>query len=93
MELLKAGHEGPITLREMLDICDTEGNSQNGGGTFTVESHEPNGLYVKFEPGQNRSIGVRGAAGEIGSPITSFYTPGARMPQPPGGGVLPPSGF
>lgn len=93
VELLKAGHEGPITLREMLDICDTEGNSQNGGGTFTVESYEANGLYVKFEPGQNRVIGARAAAGEIGSPITSFYTPGARMGQPPGGGVLAPSGF
>lgn len=93
VEMLKTGHEGPILLRELLDICDTEGNSQNGGGSFTVEKYEPNGLYVKFEPGHNRSIGARGAAGEIGSPITSFYTPGARMAQPPGGGVISSSGF
>ncbi len=93
VEMLKSGHEGPILIRELLDICDTEGNSHNGGGSFTIEKHEPNGVYVKFEPGQNRSIGARGAAGEIGSPITSFYAPGARIGQSPGGGILSPSGF
>lgn len=93
VELLKSGHEGSIFLRELLDICDTEGNSQNGGGSFIVEKHEPNGLYIKFEPGHDRSVGARGAAGEIGSPMTSFYAPGVRMAQPPVGGVLSPSGF
>jgi hypothetical protein len=92
VELLKPGNEGPISFRELLDICDTEGNPQNGGGSFTIETHEPNGYYVKFEPGRNRSMSARGAAGDIGSPITSFLAPGARIAPSPGGG-LSPSGF
>ena len=93
VELLKSGHEGPISLRELLDISDTEGNSQNGGGSFTVENYEPNGFYIKFQPGYNMSIGARGAAREIGSPVPSFYAPGVRMAQAPMEGILSPSGF
>ncbi|KAI7976880.1 hypothetical protein EIK77_010111 [Talaromyces pinophilus] len=40
VEQLKPPNEPAIRLTEMMDICDTEGSSQNGGGSFTVEQDE-----------------------------------------------------
>ena len=70
VELMKPHHEEQISMKEMLDICDTEGNTQNGGGSFIIEHHEPH-TYVKFEPGRNTSIGMSGGVGpgDIGSPV------------------------
>lgn len=96
VEAIKPGNEGPVSLKEMLDICDTEGNAQNGGGSFTTETHDSNRIYVKFEPGRNTSRVMRGVPGEIGSPVPPFYMPahsGARASQPAGGGLMSPSGF
>ncbi|KAL9611216.1 MAG: hypothetical protein Q9167_004130 [Letrouitia subvulpina] len=96
VELMKPHGEGPITLQELLDICDTEGNMQNGGGSFIIESLAPNTTLVKFEQARNGSMGVRGAVpGDIGSPVPggAFNTfSGARPFQQPGG-MPAPSGF
>ncbi len=84
---MKPGHEAPVSMQEMLDICDTEGNGQNGGGSFTMHSEDHMGLLIRFDSGPNTSIS-RGA-GDIGSPIVG----GSAMPvlggqrafQQPGG--------
>jgi len=60
---MKPANEGSVPMQEMLDICDTEGNSQNGGGSFVIENHEPNGIFVKFEPGRNTSMSMSGGLG------------------------------
>ena len=77
VDQLRSTNEPPITLKEMLDICDTEGNTQNGGGSFSIKSDET-GDYVKFEPDTNSaSSGHRGSIvpGEIGSPVPSSSLP------------------
>ncbi|PYI05906.1 hypothetical protein BO78DRAFT_419224 [Aspergillus sclerotiicarbonarius CBS 121057] len=77
VDQLRPTNEPPISLKEMLDICDTEGNTQNGGGSFSIKSDET-GEYVKFEPDTNSaSSGHRGSIvpGEIGSPVPSSSLP------------------
>lgn len=94
VEHIKSVADGHISLAEMLDICDTEGNPQNGGGSFTV-TQESGHSFVKFEPRQNNSMSMRGAPGEIGSPVPGGAMPtfsGARHFQHPGG-VMSPSNF
>lgn len=98
MEQLKSANEGPIQLGEMLDICDTEGNAQNGGGSFTVRTEGSRGTLVKFEADASISVNGRAVAapGEIGSPLVGSSIPafgGTRPFQPPGAGITPPSGF
>ena len=96
IELMKPANEGQISLREMMDICDTEGNSQNGGGSFTV-TREQAGDFIRFEAGRNTSVGMRGGVpGEIGSPIAGGAMPafgGGRQPFAHPGGIMSPSNF
>ncbi len=89
VQVMKPGHEAPIQMMEMLGICDTEGNGQNGGGSFiTRGTDDPNSLLIRFDPGRNTSMSGRGA-GDIGSPIVgSSAMPaigGQRPFQQPGG--------
>lgn len=71
---LRPHWDPPISLEEILDICDTEGNSQNGGGSFTVNGSGKS-KYIKFEPSANVTtspITARRTSshiGEIGNPI------------------------
>ncbi|KAI4196406.1 MAG: hypothetical protein LQ350_006592 [Teloschistes chrysophthalmus] len=92
VELMKPANEGTISQQEMLDICDTEGNSQNGGGSFIVESHGGTERFVKFDSGRNASVSGlmrRGVPGDIGSPLpgSSFagFGGGSRPFQQSGG--------
>lgn len=82
VQQLNPTNEPAISLPEMLDICDTEGNPQNGGGSFLIK--EDGGLrYVKFEPDNNSALSSqRGSLipGDIGSPV-----PVSSMPAPFGG--------
>ncbi len=82
--------EPPVQMPEMLEICETEGDMQNGGGYFTIKTEGPGKMLVRHEVGGNMPASTRGsiAPGEIGSPI-----PGAtannnhhnnNMPHPPG---------
>ena len=94
--MMKPANEGGISLQEMLDICDTEGNSQNGGGSFTIESQSSNNTYVKFEPGRHTSMSTRGGMpGDIGSPLPGGSFPPFGTPRPfhQPGGLPTPSGF
>ena len=99
LEMMKPANFGTPILREMLDICDTEGNDQNGGGSFTVENHGDAGTFVKYESGRNASMSVgRGAPGDIGSPVPGSSFAGFGGQQRPfqhhqPGGMHPPSGF
>lgn len=85
VDQLNPQSEPPVTLREMLDICDTEGNAQNGGGSFVIKNEGPRTL-VKFEPDVNGAptgTARRGIVpGDIGSPI-----PGSNGLAPGGIGV------
>lgn len=94
-QLMKPASEGIISPQEMLDICDTEGNNQNGGGSFIIEDQGDAGTFVKFEPGRNPSVSMRGAPGDIGSPIQGSAFPGFGGPRPfqQPGGAHAPSGF
>jgi hypothetical protein len=72
VEQLKPPNEPSIQLNEMLDICDTEGNPQNGGGSFIVKEDDNQNRYVKFEPDSNSPMAshrVGLAPGDIGSPV------------------------
>lgn len=77
IDQLRPSTEPVISLKEMLDICDTEGNPQNGGGSFLIRDDE-NGHFVKFEPDtKSAASGHRGSIGpgEIGSPIPNSSVP------------------
>lgn len=62
-----------ITLNDLLDICDTEGNAQNGGGSFEVRSDSQRGQLVKFEADNGNAW--TGTAGDIGSPMVGHSQP------------------
>ncbi len=67
IEQMKPPHEPAITLNEMLEICDTEGNAQNGGGSFIVRRDSFQGQSVTFEPAGGTSN--KRSVGDIGSPM------------------------
>jgi hypothetical protein len=77
VEQLRSPSQLPISLDELLDICDTEGSPQNGGGSFLVKD-TPTGKSVLFEPDPNSAAsGHRGSIvpGDIGSPIPNNSHP------------------
>lgn len=67
LEALKVPGEPPVSKDEMLGICDTEGNSQNGGGSFEVTLDKARGQVIKFV--EDVPSQPRGSVGEIGSPV------------------------
>ncbi|KAJ9503130.1 Stress response protein nst1 [Exophiala xenobiotica] len=67
LETLKAPGEPPVSMDEMLGICDTEGNPQNGGGSFEVVIDKARGQVIKFV--DEGPTPQRGSVGEIGSPV------------------------
>lgn len=77
VDQLRSPKDPSISLEEMLDICDTEGNPQNGGGSFLIKEG-PGGQSVRFEPDPNSTVsGHRGSIvpGDIGSPVPSNSYP------------------
>ncbi|KAI0020495.1 salt tolerance down-regulator-domain-containing protein [Xylariomycetidae sp. FL0641] len=69
-----------VTEPELLDMCETEGNAHNGGGTFDVRRGADGKVAIKFEMdgglGSSQFPRTVGAPGEIGSPIVGS----ARIP-------------
>jgi hypothetical protein len=62
-----------VSEKELLDMCDTEGNDNNGGGSFDVRQDGPNKMYIRHVssggPGSQPFLHPAiGAPGEIGSP-------------------------
>jgi hypothetical protein len=80
LEHLNPPGEQPVLEKELLDICETEGNSINGGGSFDIRRDGNGHCSIRFEndiiPG-HRPVG---APGEIGSPIVG----GGGLSRPPG---------
>ncbi len=69
-------HGYPVDEKELLDICETEGNEVNGGGSFDVRDSEPGGKLIRFVSGNERpmpqpvqkAVGYHpGSPGPIGS--------------------------
>lgn len=74
----------PPTLREIEEICETEGDSQNGGGELRVRK-EGERFSVKWEPDATTPDQGRGALsglGEIGSPMPSKSSPSTGFGAP-----------
>jgi hypothetical protein len=90
IEQLRPVSEASIHQRELLDILDTEGNAQNGGGSFVFQEMS-HGTFVKYETEPAPGIRGVGAPGEIGSPIGTPAMPFGR--GFPHGGIPAPSGF
>ena len=74
---------------ELLEICDTEGNAQNGGGLLSVQNNARGQVFVKYEPDQGHSGVGRGAGapGDIGSPVVGSAMPFGSMRGFPGSGM------
>ena len=73
--------DSPPTLREIEDICETEGDSQNGGGELRVRKDGSLGgdkFSVKWEPDAatpDQGRGTLSGLGEIGSPMPNKSSP------------------
>jgi len=48
-------HGYPVDEKELLDICETEGNEVNGGGSFDVRDDE-HGKSIRFVSGNERPM-------------------------------------
>jgi hypothetical protein len=77
--------DSPISIREVEEICETEGDSQNGGGLLHArrDASALGGLAVKFEPDGRPPHSL----GPISSPI-----PGRSIPATGFGGSQTPMG-
>ncbi|KAM5473534.1 Stress response protein nst1 [Microsporum audouinii] len=72
IEQLNPPLDVPISLEEIVDICDTEGNSQNGGGSLIIDYAGPRGTFIKFEPDSASPLSgtmPNTSPGDIGSPV------------------------
>ncbi|TGJ85838.1 hypothetical protein E0Z10_g2919 [Xylaria hypoxylon] len=67
---------------ELLDICETLGTPQNGGGSFDIRRDNKGKVAIRYEmnggTGQGPFPRNVGAPGEIGSPIVGAGTPYSR---------------
>ncbi|KAF8444219.1 hypothetical protein BGX38DRAFT_1198635 [Terfezia claveryi] len=91
----------PIDQREIDDLVEVEGDSQNGGGSFVIDRDQNGNTLIKFEPGDGGAGGVGKQIpippGEIGSPSiigsfpsgAGFSGPIPPMGPPPGIGGVP----
>ena len=96
MEQLRPASEPQIQVAELIDIVDTEGNPQNGGGTFVVDGDGPH-MFVRYIPDNTSGAGIGrfvGGHGDIGSPVTSSALPfGTPRGLGRSGGGIPAPGF
>lgn len=82
----------PPTLKEIEDICETEGDSQNGGGELHVRKDKFGGdkFAVMWAPDASTpDHGGRGGLpglGEIGSPMPNKASPSTGFVGAPGAG-------
>ena len=90
IDQIRPSSETPVQVNEMLEICETEGDSHNGGGYFTIKTEGPGRTLVRHEADGSMISSTRGsiAPGEIGSPI-----PGASIPSSTSSAVVAPTAF
>lgn len=91
--------EEVVSEKELLDLCETEGNGNNGGGFFDVRKDSNGTLCIRYEADDGAPQTQRSVPGDIGSPIVgsaglmSFGGRG-RVASPPGlGAAGPPPGL
>ena len=84
IEQNKPPTESSPQLKEVLEICETEGNPQNGGGILSALEELPRGLCVTWTPdAMQGNRGPNSGPGEIGSPIIGSAHPfGGSRPFP-----------
>ncbi|RMD40515.1 hypothetical protein DV735_g4604, partial [Chaetothyriales sp. CBS 134920] len=89
VNLIKSPNEAPISMDEMLGLAETEGNAQNGGGSFELADHG-RGVVIKFV--EDSAAQPRNSVGDIGSPLPHHSQP---TPFPSGQSAfgLPGRGF
>ncbi|KAK0641502.1 salt tolerance down-regulator-domain-containing protein [Cercophora newfieldiana] len=78
--LLQGG--GVVDEKELLEICETEGNHQNGGGSFDMRDDGSGRKFIRFDVSGGRTNPrpiqrAVGAPGEIGSPIVGSRSMGS----------------
>ncbi|KAI1453453.1 hypothetical protein F4805DRAFT_443248 [Annulohypoxylon moriforme] len=81
--------QDPVSDVELLDMCETEGNSQNGGGSFDIRRDSAGKVTaIRFEADGGSTpapfplnVGAPGAAG-IGSPVVGTSSPNHAAPIP-----------
>jgi hypothetical protein len=91
VERLGSPRDERITDKEFLDLCETEGNINNGGGSFEVREEDDGRIFIRHDPGITSAPRPLGAPGEIGSPVVGGIQPMSRFPGPPG--ISAPGGF
>lgn len=69
LEHLNPPGEVPVSEKELLDICETEGNAINGGGSFDIRRDANGHCSVQYQSDMPTLQRPLGAPGEIGSPI------------------------
>lgn len=77
IEVMRPALDSPPTMTEIELICETEGDTQNGGGELDVQ-RAPNGTIaaVRWKSNAVAPDTARiGGMGEIGSPLPSKSTP------------------
>ena len=74
-------NEPPLHMMEMLQMCETEGNAQNGGGRFEFQGSQGSPFLLRHHTEQDISLNGRSGPplGEIGSPIVGAG--GNKIPQ------------
>jgi hypothetical protein len=82
IDYLNSSGDGPVSEKEILDICETEGNPLNGGGSFDIRKDSNNRYLIRHENDISPQRPV-GAPGEIGSPIVGAGGV-SRFSGPPG---------
>jgi len=84
IERINPLREEPVFEKELLEICETEGNSHNGGGVFDVQKINDRTM-IRYESDLPPNSRPAGAPGDIGSPVVgggglSRFLPGISAP-------------
>lgn len=83
VERLSSARDERITEKELLELCETEGNVNNGGGSFEIRDEGDGRIAIRYL-GITPTPRPVGAPGEIGSPVAGSIQPMSRFPGPPG---------
>jgi hypothetical protein len=83
IERMNSPRDDPISDKELLDLCETEGNPNNGGGYFDIRNELDGRQSIRYEPDAPTHYRSVGAPGDIGSPIANNNMGPSRF-GPPG---------
>jgi hypothetical protein len=90
IERLNPPRDESVSDKELLDLCETEGNPNNGGGFFDIRTEADGRILIRYEPDAPSTYRSVGAPGDnpIGSPVVGAagMIPISRFPGvgPPG---------